>query len=320
MTENNLVAQQEDKYSSPTAGSGAIDSVFTANDKVKDGEWAEGLINAGIGGIEILALAADPLAGLAAAGVGWAIEHVPFLREPFDALMGSPEAIKAVSQTWQNIAGEMKKIADDYRSAAKGTEGFWDGAAGGAYRGMAGAHATGVEGVGALADGMAGAVAGAGSVVAAVRAIVRDLIAEAVGKIIAKAIEWGVAAVATAGLALGGAIADIIATAVVWANKISKFMKRLGTALTNLMKRLDDLGSGGKAAREAMEKFVRNAQNPGKLDFGDFGPNIHGDLKLTLKKPTFTPGADSGVTKLGLETARESAKIDNTLNPPQEEK
>jgi hypothetical protein len=38
-----------------------------------------------------------------AAGVGWLMEHVSFLREPLDRLMGDPKAIEGHAQSWKNI-------------------------------------------------------------------------------------------------------------------------------------------------------------------------------------------------------------------------
>lgn len=84
---NPLIAQAPS--TERAAGAGFFDSADSAAQAIDRGDWAEGLLNVGAGGLDMLGLAADPLAGLLSAGAGWVIEHVSFLREPFDALLGS---------------------------------------------------------------------------------------------------------------------------------------------------------------------------------------------------------------------------------------
>lgn len=327
-----------------SAGAEAYDTVMSASEAIDRGDWAEGLLNAGAGGLDLLGVAADPLAGLAAAGVGWIIEHVLFLREPFDALLGNPAAIQAASQTWQNISAELGAVAGDYRSAVAGGTASWEGAAGDAYRAMAVVHATGIGAVGSAGQGMAAAVAGAGAVVGTVRGIVRDLIAWAIGDIVSALIKWGVAAMVTAGVALAPAIADAIRIAVKWAERITEWMAKLGAALKNLWGRLDELGSAGTTVREGIEGLVSRVggandaiNDAGTLrlrtvDQPEVGLRSITDGTSPSMRPEFgTPdiriGADGravyspadhgGLGKLGLEGAKEAAKIDDRLDPLQ---
>ncbi|APU12350.1 MULTISPECIES: hypothetical protein [Actinoalloteichus] len=130
----------------------------------------------------------------------------------------------------------------------------------------------GIEQVGAAAAGMAGAVQGAGVVVGAVRGIVRDLIAQVCGDIAEAFVKWGIAALLTAGIAVGGMIADGVRIALKWADKVREWMDKLGTALSNLLTRLDELGSGTHQIGTQIGSFFQNAQAPGNATFSDVSP------------------------------------------------
>ncbi|GAA1269738.1 hypothetical protein [Saccharothrix xinjiangensis] len=58
-----------------------------------------------------MATAANPLGMLASAGVGWLLEHISFLREPLDALLG--DAFKR----------EMEQMAAEYEALGKTMDG-----------------------------------------------------------------------------------------------------------------------------------------------------------------------------------------------------
>lgn len=334
-----LVTPDQATATTGATGAGFFDSWSSAGNAFGSGDWAEGLVNAGGVGLDVLALAADPLAGLISWGVGWLIEHVSFLREPFDALMGNPDAIQALSQTWQNVGQELRAVADDYRDFVQSQTVNWQGIAGDAYRTVAGAHAAGIDAAGVAGQGMAVGVAGAGAVVGTVRGIVRDLISGAIGDIASAVIKWGVATVATAGIALGGAIADAIRIAVKWAKRISEWMSKLGKVLQNAVKRLDELGSTGTTARKGLEKLVKNVNKPNQTELNiptirqaDLTPDgiMRGDvLTPRFGLPTrgvgadenaaFRHGGDYGASKGGLEGAKEATKVDDTLYPEPEE-
>ncbi|CAM05166.1 hypothetical protein A8924_6329 [Saccharopolyspora erythraea NRRL 2338] len=245
----------------PASGAGGVENVIGTAQAIQNGDWDSAGLNALGVGVDAVGLVADPLGTLASWGVGWLIENVSFLREPFDALMGNPDAIGGMASTWENIGKELKAVSQEYGQAAQGTT-EWEGRSGDAYRKLGADTAKTVDALGEACNGMKAAVDGAGVVVGAVRGIVRDLIAGAIGEIIGAVLKWGIAAVCTAGIAAGGLIADAIRIALKWADKISEWMNKLADVLKNLSKHLDKLGSAGKSLRTKVDDFFSGLANP----------------------------------------------------------
>lgn len=85
-------------------------------------------INTALVGLDMLAFVANPLKEFVMAGIGFAIEHISFLREPIEWVTGDPNAVTALAQTWSNIAGELQAAAQEIGdSAAAFTD--WEGVA-----------------------------------------------------------------------------------------------------------------------------------------------------------------------------------------------
>ncbi|MGH3994043.1 MAG: hypothetical protein ACRDSN_16485, partial [Pseudonocardiaceae bacterium] len=82
-----------------TDGASIVDSIVQTGKEIGDRD-AAGITVQGAGvALDSLGAIVDPLGTLAAAGVGWLIEHCEPLRWPLDQLAGDPQAIEAVSQT-----------------------------------------------------------------------------------------------------------------------------------------------------------------------------------------------------------------------------
>ncbi|KAA5832518.1 hypothetical protein ABT337_20895 [Saccharopolyspora hirsuta] len=244
----------------PASGAGGVENVIGTVQSIQNGDWDSAGLNALGVGVDAVGLAADPLATLASWGVGWLMENVSFLREPFDALMGNPDAISGMASTWENIGKELKAVGQEYGQSAQGTT-SWEGKAGDAYRTLGADTAKTVDALGEACNGMKAAVDGAGVVVGAVRGIVRDLIAGAIGEIISIVLKWGLAAVATAGIAAGGMIAEAVQTAITWAGKIKGWMDKLADVLKNLSNVLNKLGSAGQSLKTKVDDFFSGLAN-----------------------------------------------------------
>jgi hypothetical protein len=74
-----------------------------------------------------------PLGTLLTAGVGWLLEHVSFLREPLDALLGNPDEINANIDQLKSSAAEMRTIAQEHRQDLTAVA-EWNGEGADAYR------------------------------------------------------------------------------------------------------------------------------------------------------------------------------------------
>ncbi len=346
VTGDEAIAQSKAKNTAnPASGGGGAENVVSVVKSIENNDWDTAGLSAMSLGIDAVGLAADPLGTLASWGVGWLIEHVGFLRDAFDALMGDPDEIAGMASTWENVGKEVEDVAEQYRKAAAATT-DWEGKAGDAYRKMASELTKHIEALSAAGKGMKGAVEGAGTVVGAVRGIVRDLIATAVGDIAAAALRWLAASVATAGIAIGGAIADAVRLALKWADKISGWMKKLGEVLHNLWSKLDNLGSAAGSVRKGIDDFFSLLSNPpegnltnvgsqkalteqnatdaarhiapsttaesmAKRGFGQGGSEFKPWMEGDLFQPHLQMGPDGGATKLATDTVKETAKLDD---------
>ncbi|MFI6097789.1 WXG100 family type VII secretion target [Lentzea sp. NPDC051213] len=245
---NPLIARPQDD-NKRFAGAGILD---TGEDLVKP--FLEGkdvdLVALGIDGAAMVLDAAgfltDPLGTLASSVVGWIIENVSFVREPFDKLMGDPPAIEAIGTTWENIASRLKAEANGYESHAKSLD-EWTGDAADAYRGRCTGLVAQLRGSAAAAESAANKVKVAGAVVAATRALIRDLIADLAGTLLMWGIPAAASAIPTAGASIAAFITRAITKAVEIGTKIARFVAKL-------FKALDKLGSLAKKAGAAMRK------------------------------------------------------------------
>jgi hypothetical protein len=175
-------------------------------------------------GLDTLGAIADPFDAFLTSAIGWAIEHVTFLREPLDALAGDPEQVVAQAQTWANVAAELRSIAAE--QGAADVHG-WEGAAATAHRGAVDDCGRALHGVAGQADQLASLVLGTGAAVGTVRALVRDLIADFFAWV-AKVV---IGALATATVTVAASTAAAIATvgweAVALARDIASRISRL---------------------------------------------------------------------------------------------
>ena len=190
-------------------------------------------------GLDTLGAIENPLDSLLSAGVGWLIEHVWFLHEPLDALAGDPTQITAQAQTWHKVGGELGAVAQDHRAAAAAISG-WEGMAGDGYRGAVDRFGGALEQAGRDATQLADLILTTGAQVGTVRALVRDQIAGFLSELIQTVFAMGVAALVTAGGAVGVGAMRLILRAIDLAESIWRTIRRL----------LDDMTlAGGVAAQ-----------------------------------------------------------------------
>lgn len=259
MTEDTpLIAGEAHKQA--TTGAGAIDNLYLTGDKLADGNWAEGMLNGAAGSVAIAGVAADPLAGLAAAGFGWLMEHFDFLKEPLDALTGDQQAIDAMSSTWANVGQEVQSASADLTNAVKRDTASWDGEAADAYRAFAEDKAASFAAIASGCTAAGTAVKMCGTLLSIVRDIVRDLISQAVGEVVAAGLEWLAAEGLTFGFSTPAMITDLCRRALKWANKISEWTKRVTGWLKRCWDRLDEFGSAVQKLKSFLEKAA--SQSP----------------------------------------------------------
>ncbi|QUH04462.1 hypothetical protein HUO13_30080 [Saccharopolyspora erythraea] len=339
VTGDEAAKESEEKgTANPFSGAGGFENVYGIGQSISNGDWDSVGLNAMGAGVDAVGLAADPLGTLLSWGFGWVIDNVSFIKEPFNDLMGDPDAISGMAASWEKIGTELKGAGKEYGQSVSATT-QWEGKSADAYRKLGEDGAKAIDAMAEASTAMKSAVEGAQVVVAAVRGIVRDLIAGAVAEIVSALLKWAAAAAATAGIAAGGAIADAIRIALKWADKISEWMNKLGTVLKNLWNKLDELGSAAASIRKGIDGFFHNLGNmPGiapkqsaiteqsltdaarkiapstttgsaasrgfMAGGSEFMPSFRGNI--------FEAGwTDGGASKLGYEAVKETAKLDD---------
>lgn len=192
MSDNPYVATAVDS-TSPTTGSGPLDTLHTLGVAARDGDWIESTVLSGCLAAEAGDLAQDVMAQrslfgpLVSLGIGWVMEHFDPLSRMLDDLAGDPDAVMALAATWDNVAAGLDTVADDYGSAARVATAGWDGMASDAYGAFAGSRALMVEACSVAATGVGGAMRLGASLVAGVRQLVRETISGVVAWLLERA-------------------------------------------------------------------------------------------------------------------------------------
>lgn len=232
-----LVAPREDTTRA-TSGIALIETGDALHDAIASGSWRDGAL-AGLGfGIELAAAALDPLGVLAAAGIGWLMEHVRPLSDLLDGLTGDPDAVAAQARTWHGVAVAVRAAGEEMgRATAPGDD--WTGDAADAFTRAGTARAEEIRASAVVADALGAAVEGAGALVSLVREVVRELIAQLVATLVVRVPQWALEEVGTLGLATP----HVVASAVAVIAKVTKRVVGLAEGLVRSLRRLGDLVS-----------------------------------------------------------------------------
>lgn len=234
---NPLIKTDAAQDESSLEGAGILQDFWDTGAKIASGDWAEGLANF-VNGVSGLAdLVADPIGTLAASAFGWIIEHVPFLREPLDWLVGDQVALDNMIGTWENIGKELESVSEDLSKATDRDSANWSGDAANAYRDFAKNRADLYAGIASGANSIGTLVSVCKMILAVVRTIVRDLISECLGKLVSIAMRYPGPAM-PAGIAAEGT-----PKAISYARRCLDWIKKLTKAFDKakgLFKRLTD--------------------------------------------------------------------------------
>lgn len=230
-----------------------VDLVTAAADAL-DGEASGGSVLAAIvgGASEVAAVVEDPIGYFAASGVGWVIEHVPFLKDALDAVSGNPEEIERVGEEWKSKVGEaLVSVGEDVRSAASVTTDGWESSAGDAYRKATESLSTISDALSAAAAKSAGGLAAAGSFVLEVRNTIRDELSKLCVWVVATVAAGAAASVPTAGASVVTATNTVLYRAAMTAQKFSRLLQKLGAKLKTVATKMSDLTSATRSLRAA---------------------------------------------------------------------
>ncbi|GLZ43703.1 hypothetical protein [Actinokineospora sp. NBRC 105648] len=235
-----------------------------AKSAIERGDWLDAGLQITNVAMDVINIAGDPLGAASSAGFGWIIQHISFLREPFDKLLGDANSIVKSAEGWVRAGDQLVDAAGKYREAVKTQTTGWQGSAGDAYRRAAATQAEGLDALAEVSKGVGEAISGAGKLLAEVRKTVLDFINKCVQKVIQIIIE----ALAKAWLSFGASIAEGIAKSVIQAvqtaqkiiGKIQKFI----SSLQKIMQTVQKIVQLAKAVKQLLETIGGKAkQTPG---------------------------------------------------------
>lgn len=263
-------------------GAGIFESVSGLLDGIAATEYGSAAGNLAATGLGALGAITDPLQMVFSAGVGWLIEHVDFVREPFDKLLGNPKAIDGQAASWKRIEKHIYEAADHYMAEARSTTAAWAAASADAYQQRAHDHALILQSMGKIADSLSLLTYGLGVFVGVVRNTIRDIIAQFAGSLISIGLQ------ATTGVLIPSALVRVANLAFDTSRKILGLLENLfakireaGKAVSTMKFLLTQIGKANKdvlrlvahrsAAAESMrEGWFGPARGVGNLFLGDF--------------------------------------------------
>jgi uncharacterized protein YukE len=237
--------------------------------------------------VDLVSSAANPLAAVFSAGVGWLLEHVSFIREPLDALLGNPDEINANTHELKSAALEMHMIAQEHREDVAAMGGAWSGEANEAFNKSQDEMAAQYEALGKTMDGTAAIYALSGALVCELRAMIFDWIADLIGELIAGAL----IALASAAVTFGSSIAAYCGyagtRAAMLATKMAGRLSKLMAAMSRFGGRMAKLSEKMSGLMKGLEKFA---------DYGDYAKTAYDAVKPydTPQSEPQTPGVNPG--------------------------
>jgi uncharacterized protein YukE len=217
------------------AWTGAIlpDAIQGLVDAIRSEGWVDdALAGAGLG-LEVAGTYIDPFSALLANGLGWAMEYFQPLRQILDSLLGMPDVVNSHAATWDRMAAELQRMAEDLRGHLSRDVPDWQGVSATDYQDLMVNNVEALGGLAGASTAMAAATSGAGNLVMFTRDLVRDLIADLVSRVIVWALE------ALTVIAIPVVAAQIIAAVVKWTGRVLMYTSALITSLTNLNKLLN---------------------------------------------------------------------------------
>ncbi|AXX31492.1 hypothetical protein KCV87_35135 [Actinosynnema pretiosum subsp. pretiosum] len=203
-------------------------------------------------------LAVDPFGTLLGAGIGWLVEHVTFLREPLDQLMGDPDDVSANVAATKANAVEMRVLAETHRNTLAQPQ-EWSGQSQEAFKASMAELGRELDSLANAVEQKAKIVAVCGMLVQVLRDIVRDMIAQFLGSLLAGAIAAAAAAFFTFGASIAGFIGYAIGKAVALGVNIASRLARLVGGLGRQMGRVKDLDEITEGIGKGWKRFENAA-------------------------------------------------------------
>ncbi|WP_103334723.1 hypothetical protein [Amycolatopsis sp. CA-126428] len=236
--------------SNSTTGAGVFDSWKQVGDSIgkvqteHGGDLAAVSVELGINLIsatlDTVAFVMDPLSKLIAAGLGWLIEHVSFLKWPLDQVAGNPSEVTKVANELHKIGEGLRNTGTQLDDTLKSTITQWQGKGYDSFKKSIDDRKGWIDANAKASDVAGYMVETTGALIAAVRALLRDIITTILGDIISTML----IALAMAAFTFGASIAVGVSKIVVqvsiqvaaMAAKLAKVVAYAGRTLARLTK------------------------------------------------------------------------------------
>lgn len=232
---------------------GLYDDIATDHDALAS------VFDAGGFALDVLGDIGDPLGAVLSSAIGWAIDHVSFLREPVDWLAGDPSSIQAATTTWTNVSTGMRTAAQTYADGLSALDAAaWSGDAADAYRKKAGQLIDALSGSATMAELEGAVIAATGGLCAAFRGAIFNAISEFAEQMVIR----GLIALANSTWSFGASIAAWVIDLEIEAGLLSA---RIGAKIAELVEKAgriaETLGKDGSKLQQIGEKLVRLSES-----------------------------------------------------------
>ncbi len=264
------------------SGAGMVDTVAGLVKSIQEGNKAA-IAAYGVGlAFDVVGAVLNPLGALLGAGVGWLIDHLYFLREPLDLLMGDNIAVRGETEKISGDAEKYAGIATAHLDALKKLE-TWTGATADAFKKSMAQVGDELEAIGMAMKGSAEIMATMGACVTAFRSLVRDIIAMVIGNLIGGAIVAAGLAPFTFGASIVAFVGVAVATALEALGRIIRHITNLKSLLTANKTASDQLGTALTKISDDAARLNRGG--------GSTTPSGAPPVKPPDSKPPDVPGA-----------------------------
>ncbi|MEV7036660.1 hypothetical protein [Amycolatopsis sp. NPDC051061] len=234
--------------SNSTTGAGVFDSWKQVGDSIGKVQTEHGGDLAAVGvelGINVIsavldtvAFAMDPLAKLIAAGLGWLIEHVSFLKWPLDQVAGNPSEVTKVANELHKIGESLRNTGTELDETLKSTITQWQGKGYDSFLKSINDRKGWIDSNAKAADVAGYMVETTGALIGAVRALLRDIITTILGDIISTMLIALALAIPTFGASIAVGVTKCVATVSVQVAammaKLAKVVAYAGRTLARL--------------------------------------------------------------------------------------
>jgi hypothetical protein len=234
--------------SNSTTGAGVFDSWKQVGDSIgkvqteHGGDLAAVSVELGINiisaALDTVAFVMDPLSKLIAAGLGWLIEHVSFLKWPLDQVAGNPAEVTKIANELHKIGESLRTTGTELDDTLKSTITQWEGKGYDSFLKSINDRKGWIDANAKASDVAGYMVETTGALIGAVRSLIRDIITTVLGDIISTMLIALALAIPTFGASIavgvGKVVVQVSVQVAAMAAKLAKVVAYAGRTLARL--------------------------------------------------------------------------------------